>query len=337
MPDGIVTGGSILAQQMKNRAFQSGPTSGGTYGGGNSPVRTWDTILPSEFGQLAMWSGDGLLAVTDQVYPTDAPADGQNYARNGLTQTWVPVATGTGIAEAPTTGLTYTRTGPPPGGGTQPGAWVALPYIIPEAPTDGQPYNRYGNNNTWGVAFSQQAANALYAPISTVSFPEAPNDGIAYARRGWDHSWQPVATGTGLPEAPPDGNTYTRNGLYKNWTLAYTQQQALTQFAPISTVSFPEVPNNGVAYARTYGAWTPSFTQQQASLLYAPSWTVSFPEAPSDGRTYTRRGVDHSWQAVTIPTSTVPEAPTDGALYVRDGQTASWINIQTVTLDGGTY
>lgn len=335
MPDGIQTGGAILAAQMKPKAFSFGATPGGTYGGGTSPVRTFDTILPPQFGSLAMWAGDGLLAVTNEVYPTDAPTDGQSYARNGLSQTWVPVATGTGVPDAPIDGRTYTRTGPP--GGIGPGSWLPLPYVIPEAPNDGQNYTRNGLNGQWIPAFTPLAAQAMFAPVGTVSFPEAPQDGIAYARRGWDHTWQPVATGTGVPEAPPDGQNYTRNGLYKNWVVAFSQQQATTLFAPISTVSFPEVPNNGAAYDRVFGGWTPSFTQQQANLLYAPSWTVSFPESPTDGRSYARRGVDHSWQAIPVYTSVVPEAPTDGNLYVRDGESASWINIQTVILDGGTY
>jgi hypothetical protein len=330
MPDGIQKGDSILAQQMKPRGFQFGPTEGGTYGGGTSPVKTFDTILPEQFGMLAMWSGDGLLAITDQTYPTDAPADGIVYGRNGLSQTWVPVASGSGIPEAPTTGLTYTRNG-------EAAQWQPLPYIIPEAPNDGQVYNRNGLNHNWSVAFNQQIANTLYAPLGTVSFPEAPQDGIAYARRGWDHSWQPVATGTGVPEAPPTGANYTRNGAAQSWTQAFTQGQAANLFAPISTVSFPEVPNNGIAYDRVFGTWVPSFTQQAASVLYAPAWTVSFPEAPTDGRDYARRGVDNSWQAIPPYTPGIPEAPATGALYLRDGLTTGWVDVQTIILDGGTF
>lgn len=335
MPDGIQTGGSILAQQMKPKGFQYGATPGPTYGGGTSPVRTFDTILPPQFGMLAMWSGDGTIAVTDQDYPTEAPADGIVYGRNGLLGEWIPVPSGGGIPEAPSTGLTYTRTGSPTG----PGSWTALPFIISEAPNDGQAYNRNGVNHAWIAAFNQQAANALYAPIGTISFPEAPEDGIAYARRGWDHTWQPVATGTGVPEAPPTGQTYTRDGLHQEWIGAFTLTQATQFFAPISTVSFPEAPTDGNNYTRN-GAlrtWQPAFSQVQANLLYAPVWTVSFPEAPTDGRSYARRGVDNSWQAIAVTTPGIPEAPATGSLYVRDGSPPGWIDIQTVTLDGGVF
>lgn len=333
MPDGITTGDFILGQQMKPRGFRFGATPGGSYGGGTSPVKTFDTILPDQFGMLAMWTGDGIIAVTNATYITDAPTTGLVYGRNGATGAWVPVATGSigGIPEAPTTGLAYTRDGAT-------ASWVALPYIIPEAPNDGQNYTRNGLNHNWSVAFNQQIANGLYAPISTVSFPEAPQDGISYARRGWDHSWQPVATGTGVPEAPPTGLEYTRNGLNESWDVAFTQATAATLFAPISTVSFPEVPNNGVAYDRVYDGWVPSLTMAQTNLLYAPIWTVSFPEAPTDGREYARRGSDASWQALPTITPGVPFPPaTAGEIFVFQGSPAGWINIQTVILDGGTF
>ena len=332
MPDGITTGDSILSQQMKPKGFSFGATPGGSYGGGTSPVRTFDTILPQQFGMLAMWTGDGQIAVTDQTYITDAPDTGTVYGRNGLTGTWVPVATGTvgGIPEAPTTGLNYTRNGSTP-------AWVPLPYIIPNAPNDGQNYTWNGLNLTWAPAFNAAAASALFAPIGTVSFPEAPQDGTVYGRRGYDHTWVPTAS-NGMPEAPPTGLTYTRNGLNESWTVAFTALAAQLLFAPITTVSFPEVPNNGAAYDRIFGAWVPSFTQAAASLLYAPIWTISFPEAPTDGRDYARRGSDNSWQAIPPITPGVPFPPaTAGEIFVFQGSPAGWINIQSVILDGGTF
>lgn len=334
-PMGIPSGDQILAQQGKSKGFSFGPTAGGSYGGGTSPVKTWDTVLPGQFGQLAMWSGDGFLAVTDTQYTPEPPDDGIAYARRGLDGDWewIPVATGTGVPEAPIDGRTYTRTG------IAGGSWQPLPFLLPEAPVTGQSFVRVGLNQTWQPAFSQANADALYAPLDTVSFPEAPTDGIAYARRGWDHTWQPVATGTGIAEAPPTGLNYVRNGLNRIWNLAFTQAMGNSLYAPISTISFPEAPTDGLLYVRNGAlhAWEQALTQQTAQTLFAPFWTVSFPEAPTDGRDYARRGADNSWQVIPVVQNWVTDAPADGQLYVRSGTAQSWVNVQLLDLDGGQY
>jgi hypothetical protein len=330
---GIPSGDQILAQQMKPKGFQFGPTPGGIYGGGNSPVRQPEAVSPSDFGQLAMWVGDGYIAVTDTEYTPEAPLDGQPYVREG--GEWVVLGNVVGtVTEAPSTNLTYTRNG-------FQHTWQPLPYIIPEAPVTGQGYVRVGLNQQWQPAFTQANANALYAPISTVSFPEAPMDGTAYARRGWDHSWRPVATGSGVAEAPPTGNVYVRDGLNEAWDLAFTASQANALYAPISLVgtAIGEAPLDGLTYVRN-GAlrvWQPAFTLQEAVTLFAPIFTVSFPEAPTDGRSYLRRGADHSWQAQAINPGWITDAPATGDFYVRDGLTQSWVDVQQLDLDGGTY
>ena len=333
-PGGITSGDQILSQQMKPRGFTFGPTPGGIYGGGNSPVRQREVVSPNEFGQLAMWSGDGYIAVTTTQYAPEAPADGLVYGRRGYDHQWIPVASNLGVPEAPVDGRSYTRDG-------QFQAWLPLPFIIPEAPPTGQPYNRYGSTGTWGLAFSKGAADALYAPIATVGFPEAPDDGIAYARRGWDRRWIPVATNLGVSEAPPTGNTYVRDGLNEAWRLSFTQAQATALFAPISITGsiIPEAPADGQDYVRNglLRTWQPAFTEAAAVTLFAPIWTVSFPEAPVDGRSYLRRGADHSWQAMPVIQNWITEALDDGQLYVRDGLLQTWVSVQTLDLDGGTY
>lgn len=335
-PMGIPSGDQILAQQGKSKGFTFGPTAGGIFGGGTSPVRTNDTVLFGDEGKVAVWASDGYLKISTVNYLADAPADGLSYARNGLLGEWVPTATIAGVPEAPTDGRTYTRTG----GTTMFNAsWLPLPYIIPDAPPDGQVYVRNGLNQTWQPAFTQADAGALYAPLATVSFPEAPTDGIAYARRGWDHTWQPVATGTGVPEAPPTGIVYVRDGYNKAWAIAFTEGMANTLYAPRSTVSFPEAPIDGRGYVRNgaLNAWQPAFTEVDGLALFAPAWTVSFPEAPTDGRNYARRGADNSWQALPASQNWITDAPADGNLYVRSGTTAGWINVQDLDLDGGQY
>lgn len=330
-PMGIPSGDQILAQQGKSKGFSFGPTNGGIFGGGTSPVKTNDTILFGDIGKVAVWAGDGYLEVATVDYIADAPDDGQPYIRQS--GEWMLLSGATGaVAEAPKTGINYVRNG-------FFGAWQPLPYIIPEAPTTGQGFVRVGLNQAWQPAFTQANADALYAPLATVSFPEAPADGTAYARRGWDHTWQPVATGTGIAEAPPTGFLYVRDGLNERWVLGFTEALANTLYAPISTVSFPEAPADGLQYVRN-GAlhtWQLALTQQTASTLFAPFWTVSFPEAPTDGRDYARRGADNSWQVIPVVRNWVIDAPADGNLYVRSGTAQEWVNVQLLDLDGGQY
>lgn len=328
---GIQTGDDILGRQGAPPPFAFEATPMGTFGGGTTPVKIGEPVLFGDVGKVAVWASDGYLAISSVDYIADAPDDGQPYIRES--GEWVLLSTATGaVAEAPTTGLSYTRNG-------LLGQWQALPYIIPEAPRDGQGYARVGLNNSWIPVFTQAAASALFAPIGTESFPEAPTDGIAYARRGWDHSWQPVATGTGIAEAPPTGLNYVRNGLNRIWTIAFTQTIANTLYAPITTIGFPEAPTDGLLYVRNGAlhAWEQALTQQAAQTLFAPFWTVSFPEAPTDGRDYARRGADNSWQVIPVVKNWVTDAPADGNLYVRSGTAQEWVNVQLLDLDGGTY
>jgi hypothetical protein len=143
--------------------------------GGNSPVRQdAGTFYP---GMITGWDIDGYLTTSE------APADGQAYARIGQTLTWIPVAAGSPIGEAPNTAE--------------------------------QPYARDGVTHNWTLAFTQDLADTLYAPITTIGFPEAPPDGRTYTRTGTPPSWTPLPYI--IPEAPGDGGIYARDGQLNVW------------------------------------------------------------------------------------------------------------------------
>ena len=93
-----------------------------SFGGGVSPVRQMGPIAP---GGVAVWQAEGVLidgtgsGVDGLVF--EAPATGNSYLRNGLSQSWVQ-------------GLSRLE------------AEMLFP---PEAPDDGQLYARDGLNRTW--------------------------------------------------------------------------------------------------------------------------------------------------------------------------------------------
>lgn len=155
--------------------------------------------------------------------------------------------------------------------------WAADGYIriarhdyLREAPADGQPYLRAGGE--WVV---------LGNVSGTVS--DAPTDGRTYTRTGYDGRWDPLPYI--IAEAPEDGQGYVRVGLNRGWAPALTLAATNARYAPISTVSFPEAPNDGLVYGR--------------------------------------RGWDHTWIAVGSGAG-IGEAPTDGQGYLRHGASQSW-------------
>jgi hypothetical protein len=196
------------------------------------------------------------------------------------------VATGTGLPEAPPTGLTYVRDGlntrwvlaftqaQAQAQGDARYAPIAT-VSFPEAPPDGQVYVRNGMLRLWEPALTEAAASTLYAPIWTVSFPEAPTDGRSYARRGADHSWQVIpAVQDWITDAPADGQFYVRDGLLHSWVSV--QQQDLDGGV--------WGPDGGTA-----GSATAAFASGPAGAGSAP--------APFAGQ-YVRAGLTLQWIAI---------------------------------------
>jgi hypothetical protein len=103
-PDGMGTGIYTLMYASDV------PPTGFTYG--------YDSLCGSWVPVLNRWQADCLYAPITTVPFLEAPLDGNNYVRNGLTHTWVQEGAGTGyVIEAPTDGGYYVR---------QNGQWVRV-------------------------------------------------------------------------------------------------------------------------------------------------------------------------------------------------------------------
>jgi hypothetical protein len=92
--------------------YNNVPPTGFVYG--------YDGLCGAWVPVLTRWQADCLYAPVTTVPFTEAPADGNLYARDGLTQTWVqinPNQVGTGIPDAPMDGFLY---------GRQMGQWVQI-------------------------------------------------------------------------------------------------------------------------------------------------------------------------------------------------------------------
>jgi hypothetical protein len=140
---------------------------------GGSPT-TWGSKLNADLdaidAQMASTAANAGSGITD------APADGNLYARenNG----WAVVPSPTGVPEAPTTGQTFGRNN---------AQWIQIqPSVLNDAPMDGQQYGRQVGSWT-----------------AIASVTDAPNDGTSYVRNS--EAWTPL----GGPYLPTAGGILT--------------------------------------------------------------------------------------------------------------------------------
>jgi hypothetical protein len=95
------------------RVVYEAPPTGFVYGR-DGQCGSWVPVLTK-------WQADCYYAPVTTVPFLEAPADGLNYMRNGLAQTWVAAGSGSGyVTEAPIDGNYYVR---------QNGQWVVLTSI----------------------------------------------------------------------------------------------------------------------------------------------------------------------------------------------------------------
>jgi len=144
----------------------------------------------------------------------EAPADGQVYGRNGLTEAWQLVSVDSGINEAPADGAVYGRNGL-----TTSWQQLNLDSGIEEAPGDGNLYVRNGFTQSW-TSFPDQSGDfvTLGSPPQSISTMKTFGGGLTMSGASVLSSTLSLSAGVydfganvGIRQQSP-GFTITENG-----------------------------------------------------------------------------------------------------------------------------